>query len=219
MKGFMGKSAIAAAVVVGPIVGITTGTAEATPVWGGAQAIASPWWHVAQWSNLQIAQAYGPSNLQNYVKAESLRGCVGCDALAVNVQVDLVSYASTPPNETNVAQAIDQGGTGDTNLAAAAQFVVDAPGRVSLSWQGWSQLGSIDWQLHSLSLRGSSGPAVQAEINGLLGQVVGILEANVTVSGTTPAVSPAVGTPAVSPAVAPAATSGVQVTSNIQFDS
>ena len=136
-----------------------------------------------------------------------------------------MSYASYPPNETNTATAIDQGGTGDTNLAAAAQFVVDAPGRVSLSGSGWWQLESINWQLRSLSLKASGGPAVQAQINSLLGQVVGILEADVTVTSTspapTPAVSPAVGTPAVTPAVAPAvapASSGVQITSNIQFD-
>ena len=121
--------------------------------------------HQAQWTNLQIAQAFGPSNLVNKVVAESVRGCNGCNALAVNIQIDLVSYASYPPNETNTATAIDQGGTGDTNLAAAAQFVVDAPGRVSLSGSGWWQLESINWQLRSLSLKASGGPAVQAQIN------------------------------------------------------
>ena len=50
----------------------------------------------AQWTNLQIAQAFGPSNLYNKVKAESVRGCQGCNAMAVNVQVDLVSYAIWP---------------------------------------------------------------------------------------------------------------------------
>ncbi len=92
MKGLVGKTALAAAVVAGPIVAISTGTADATPVWGGAEADASPWWQHPQWTNLQIAQAWGPSNLYNEVTAESLHGCVGCTALAVNFQVDLVSY-------------------------------------------------------------------------------------------------------------------------------
>ena len=133
MKGLVGKTALAAAVVAGPIVAISTGTADATPVWGGAQAYASPWWQHPQWTNLQIAQAWGPSNLYNEVTAESLHGCVGCTALAVNFQIDLVSYTAIPPNELDVANAIDKGVSNDQNLAAAAMFVVTSPGRLSLS--------------------------------------------------------------------------------------
>ena len=60
MKGFVGKTAISSCVVVGPIVGISATTADATPVWGGAYAVAYPWWHTnAEWTNLQIAQAFG----------------------------------------------------------------------------------------------------------------------------------------------------------------
>src|SRR5271170_5656956 len=33
MKGFVAKTALAAAVVVGPVVGMSAGTADATPVW------------------------------------------------------------------------------------------------------------------------------------------------------------------------------------------
>ena len=209
MKGFLGKTALAAAVVVGPIVGISAATADATPVYGGAYAIAYPWWHTnAEWSDLQIANAWGPSNLTNNVKAESARGCQGCNALAVNVQVDLVSYANTPPNETDTA-LVDDYGSNDQNIAAAAMFVVTSPGRVSLSGAGWWQLESINWQLRSLNLKGSGSAAVQGQINTLLNEVVGILESDVTTTtptpAPTPAVSPAVG--AVTPAVAPAARS------------
>ena len=223
MKGFVAKTALAAAVVVGPVVGMSAGTADATPVWGGAYAVAYPWWGTnAHWSNLQVAWAWGPSNLVNQAYAESARGCWGCNALAVNVQVDLVSYASTPPNESDVATVVDKGNGNDQNLAAAAMFVVTSPGRVSLSGSGWAQLGSIEWQLRSLSLEGSTTAAVQATITSLLGQVVSILESDVTT--TTPATSlgagsPTAVTPAVAPAVAPAASSGVTVTSNIQFNS
>ena len=223
-KRFAAKTALAAAVVVGPVVGMSAGTADATPVWGGAYAVAYPWWGTnAHWSNLQIAQAFGPSNLVNNVYAESSRGCWGCNALAVNVQVDLVSYASTPPNESDVATVVDKGSANDQNLAAAAMFVVTSPGRVSLSGSGWAQLGSIEWQLRSLNLKGTTVAAVQGTITSLLGQVVSILESDVTTS--TPQTSTAAGspttavTPAVAPAVAPAATSGVTVTSNIQFNS
>ena len=228
MKGFVGKTALAAAVVVGPIVGISAATADATPVYGGAYAIAYPWWHTnAEWSDLQIANAWGPSNLVNNVKAESARGCDGCNALAVNVQVDLVSYTNTPPNETDTA-LVDDYGSNDQNIAAAAMFVVTSPGRVTLSGSGWYQLESINWQLRSLNLKGSGSAAVQGEINTLLNEVVGILESDVTTTTPAPAltpapaVSPAVGTPdvapAVTPAVAPAASSGIQVTSNIQIN-
>jgi len=224
MKGFVAKTALAAAVVVGPVVGMSAGTADATPVWGGAYAVAYPWWGTnAHWSNLQIASAFGPSNLVNNVYAESSRGCWGCNALAVNVQVDLVSYASTPPNESDVATVVDKGNGNDQNLAAAAMFVVTSPGRVSLSGSGWGQLGSIEWQLRSLNLKGTTVAAVQATITSLLGQVVTILESDVTTS-TPPQTSTAAGSPTtavtgVTPAVAPAATSGVTVTSNIQFNS
>src|ERR1700735_3437133 len=220
MKGFVAKAALAAAVVVGPVAGMSAGTASATPVWGGAYVVAYPWWGTnAHWSNLQIASAFGPSNLTNNVFAESARGCVGCNALAVNVQVDLVSYASTPPNESDVATVVDKGSANDQNLAAAAMFVVTSPGRVSLSGSGWAQLGSIEWQLRSLQLKGSTTAAVQGTITALLGQVVSILESDVTTS--TPQTSTAAGGPttAVTPAVAPAATSGVTVTSNIQINS
>ena len=115
---------------MGPVVGMSAGTADATPVWGGAYAVAYPWWGTnAHWSNLQIASAFGPSNLVNKVYAESSRGCWGCNALAVNAQVDLVSYASTPPNEYDVATVVDKGNGNDQNLAAAAMFVVTSPGR------------------------------------------------------------------------------------------
>ena len=78
MKGFVAKTALAAAVVVGPVVGMSAGTADATPVWGGAYAVAYPWWGTnAHWSNLQIAQAFGPSNLVNNVYAQSSRGLLG----------------------------------------------------------------------------------------------------------------------------------------------
>ena len=228
MKGFVGKTAIAAAVIAAPIVGMSAGTADATPVWGGAQAIGYPWWHNPTWTNLQIANAYGPSNLYNYVTAESRDNCVGCNDLAVNIQVDLVSYTSIPPNETDVANAISYGGSNDQNLAAAAMFVVTSPGRLTLSGSGWWQLESINWQLHYLRLAGSTNAAVQGQINTLLGEVVSILENDVTTTtptpAPTPAVSPAVGavSPAVAPVkalVAPAPASGIQVTSNIQFDS
>ena len=226
MKGFVGKTALAAAVIVGPIVGISASTADATPVWGGAYVVATPWWHDAEWSNLQIAQAFGPSNLYNRVEAVSVRGCQGCDAMAVNVQVDLVSYASGALNETNVA-TVDDRGNYDQNLAGSAIIAVASPGRVSLSGAGWAQIGSIAWQLRSLRLSGSTVVAVQGEINGLLGEIVQILEADTTTTTPAPAltpapaVSPAVGavTPAVAPAIAPAAaTSGIQVTSNIQIN-
>jgi hypothetical protein len=200
-------------------------------VWGGAWATAYPWgWqHSARSVNLQVAQAFGPSNLVNNVQAESARGCNGCDALAVNFQVDLVSYTNTPPNETDVASVINYGNN-DTNLAAAAMFVVTSPGLLSLSGSGWAQIGNIEWQVRSLSLQGSTSAAVQGEINALTGQVLQILESDVTTYVTpaftpgvgTPAVSPAVGTPAVTPAVAPAVTtpsSGIQITSNVQFGS
>jgi hypothetical protein len=237
VKGFLVKGALTAAVIVGPIVGISTGTANATPVYGGAEAIAYPWWHTqAQWTNLQIAQAYGPSNLYNYVTAETSNGCVGCNALAVNFQVDLVSYTNIPPNETDVANAITRGNGNDQTLAAAVQFVVTSPGRLSLSGSGWGQLGSIEWQLRSLRLQDANSATVQAEVSGLLYQVVSILQNDVTTTtpaptpavtpAPTPAVSPAVGTPAVTPAVAPvkaavapAPSSGIQVTTNVQINS
>jgi hypothetical protein len=227
MKGLVGKTALAAAVVAGPIVAISTGTADATPVWGGAQAYASPWWQHPQWTNLQIAQAWGPSNLYNEVTAESLHGCVGCTALAVNFQIDLVSYTSIPPNELDVANAFDKGVSNDQNLAAAAMFVVTSPGHLSLSGQGWAQLGGIEWQLRSLRLQGSTNAAVQGQIAALMGEVVPILQNDVTTTtpavtpAPTPAVSPAAATPAVSPAVAtvaPPASSGIQITTNIQVN-
>jgi hypothetical protein len=224
MKGFVAKTALAAAVVVAPVVGMSAGTASATPVWGGAYVVAYPWWGTnAHWSNLQIASAFGPSNLTNNVFAESARGCWGCNALAVNVQVDLVSYTNTPPNESDVATVVDKGNGNDQNLAAAAMFVVTSPGRVSLSGSGWAQLGSIEWQLRSLQLKGTTVAAVQGTVTSLLGQVVSILESDVTTSTpqtSTAGASPTTAvTPAVAPAVAPAATSGVTVTSNIQFNS
>ena len=77
-KRFAAKTALAAAVVVGPVVGMSAGTADATPVWGGAYAVAYPWWGTnAHWSNLQIAQAFGPSNLVNNVYAQSSRVLLG----------------------------------------------------------------------------------------------------------------------------------------------
>jgi hypothetical protein len=222
-KRFAAKAAVAAAVVVGPVVGMSAGTADATPVWGGAYVVAYPWWGTnAHWSNLQIASAFGPSNLVNNVYASSSRGCWGCNALAVNVQVDLVSYTSTPPNESDTATVVDRGNGNDQNLAAAAMFVVTSPGRVSLSGAGWAQLGSIEWQLRSLQLKGTTVAAVQGTVTVLLGKVVSILESDVTTSTpqtSTAAGSPTAVTPDVAPAVTPAATSGVTVTSNIQFNS
>jgi hypothetical protein len=227
VKHFVAKTALTAVAVVGPVVGMSAGSASASPVYGGAVAIASPWYSNARFANLQVASAYGSSYLVNNVQAQSLRGCQGCRALAVNVQVDLVSDATTPPNESDVATVVDRG-SGDTNLAAAAMFVVTSPGRVNLSGSGWAQLGSIEWQLRSLSLSGSSAAAVQGTISSLLGQVVQILESDVTT--TSPAVTPAPATSTkpgvprtavspVTPAVAPAASAGVQITSNIQFGS
>ena len=220
MKRLVAKTASAAVIIVGLVAAMGVGTAGATPVYGGALAIAFPFFPNAQMVNLQVAPAFGPSNLVNNVYAESLRGCQGCNVLAVNVQVDLVSFTSTPPNESDVAKAIDRGGNGDQNLAAAAMFVVTAPGLVNLSASGRAQLGSIGYQLRALRLVGSTTAAVQGDINALLGQVVQILETDVTT--TSPATSTPQGAPGApfSPASvagpnAPAG--GVQVTSNIQF--
>jgi hypothetical protein len=195
-------------------------------VWGGAWATAYPWgWqHSARSVNLQVAQAFGPSNLVNNVQAESARGCNGCDALAVNFQVDLVSDTNTPPNETDVANVINYGNN-DNNVAAAAMFVVTSPGRLSLSGSGWAQIGNVEWQLRSLSLQGSSAAAVQGEINVLIGQVTQILQNDVTTTYVPPAVVPAVGIPALVPAVGtpavvpalPGLGSGIQIGSNVQL--
>ena len=222
MKRLVAKLALAAAIVVGPVAAIGAGTAGATPVYGGALAIAFPFFPNVHMVNMEVAPAFGPSNLVNNVYAESLRGCLGCNALAVSVQVDLVSFTTTPPNEADVAKVVDQGGTGDQSLAAAAMFVVTAPGRVTLSASGRAQLGSIGYQLRALSLMGSSAAAVQGNIDALLGQVIQILQSDVTT--TSPPTSIRQGTPwaPISPttsAVSTAVTGGVQITSNIQFDS
>jgi len=215
VKRFVAKTALAAAIVVGPVVGIGAGSASATPVYGGAQAIAFPGFLPdARMVNMQVAPAFGPSNLDNYVYAESAHGCLGCNALAVNVQVDLVSFATIPPNETDVAKVVDNGNGDDQNLAAAAMFVVTAPGRVNLSASGSAQLCSIGKQLRALSLVGSTAPAVQGNINALLGQVVQILQTDVTTTSPWTSTSPAA-----TSAVSTAPTGGVQITSNIQFDS
>jgi hypothetical protein len=221
VKRFVAKTALTAAIVVGPVVGIGAGNAGATPVYGGALAIAFPGFLPnAHMVNMQIAPAFGPSNLVNNVYAESLRGCLGCNALAVNVQVDLVSFTTTPPNETDVAKVVDKG-NGDQNLAAAAMFVVTAPGQVNLSASGRAQLGSIEYQLRALSLVGSTTAAVQGNINNLLGQVLQILLADVT--DPSPATSSNQGapgapvSPAATSAVSTAPTGGVQITSNVQF--
>jgi hypothetical protein len=219
VKKLVAKTALTAAIVVSPRVGMGVGTAGASPVYGGALAIAFPWWNNAQWVNLQVASAFGPSNLYNKVEAESMRGCEGCNALAVNVQVDLVSYTTTPPNETDVANAIDRGGSNDQNLAAAAMFVVTSPGRLSLSGSGRAQLGSIEWQLRSLSLSGSTTAAVQGNIDALLGQVVQILQSDVTTSSATSTNPGGPGGAPVSPGGSTTSTSGVQITSNVQYDS
>ena len=220
MKRLVAKTALAAAIVFGPVAAMGAGTAGATPVYGGALAIAFPFFPNPHMVNMQVAPAFGPSNLVNNVYAESLRGCQGCNALAVSVQVDLVSFTTTPPNETDVAKAIDQGGNGDQNLAAAAMFVVTAPGLVNLSASGRAQLGSIGYQLRALSLVGSTTAAVQGNINALLGQVVQILETDVTTTSlATSTHQGAPGTPISAAATAGpiAPTGGVQITSNIQF--
>ena len=216
MKRFVAKTALAAAIAVGPVVAMGAGTASATPVYGGAFAIAYPGFRPnAYMVNMQVAPAFGPSDLVNNVYAESARGCLGCDALAVSVQVDLVSFTTTPPNETDVAKVVDKGNGDDQNLASAAMFVVTAQGRVKLSASGWAQLGSIECQLRALSLVGSTPAAVQGNINALLGQVITVLQTDVTT--TSPAVSTV--SPAATSAVSTAPTGGVQITSNVQFDS
>ncbi len=221
MKRFVATTASAAAIVVGSAAGIGVGTAEATPVYGGALAISAPFFPNTHWANMEVAPAFGPSNLVNKVFAESLQGCQGCNALAVSVQVDLVSFATTPPNETDVAKVVDRGNGGDQNLAAAAMFVVTAPGRVNLSASGRAQLDSIGYQLRALRLAGTTTAAVQGNINALLGQVLGILQTDVTT--TPPATGINEGAPGapISPTAgaAPIApTSGLQITSDIQFD-
>jgi len=221
MKRLMAKTALTATIVVGLFAGLGVGTAAATPVFGGALAVSFPFLPNTHWVNLEVAPAFGPSNLVNDVYAGSARGCQGCTALAVSVQVDLVSFTTTPPNETDVAKVVDEG-SGDQNLAAALMFVVTAPGRVNLSASGRAQLGGIESQLRALSLVGATPLAVQGSISDLLGQVVGILQADVTT--TSPATGSVQGAPEapVNAAVnaAPIApTSGVQITSNIQFAS
>ena len=80
---------------------------------------------------------------------------------------------------------------------------------------GRAQLNGIQTQLRALSLVGLSTLTVQGEISSLLGQVVGILQADTT---TSPAQgSPAASTNAATPS--PTASSGVQISSNIQFAS
>ena len=223
MKRLVANIAFAAAIVVGALAGIVVGSAGATPVYGGAFAVAFPFWPNAQMVNMQIAPAFGPSNLVNNVYAESLRGCLGCNAMAVSVQVDLVSFTTTPPNETDVAKAVDRGGDGDQNLASAAMFVVTAPGLVHLSASGRVQLGSIERQLRALSLVGSTTAEVQGNINALLGQVITVLQSDVTTispaTNTHPATSAGPIAPAASSAASTSPPGGVQITSNIQFDS
>ena len=215
MKRLMPKAALAVPVVIGSVAGIGVGTAGATPVFGGSLAVSFPFLPNTHWVNMEVVPAFGPSRLVNDVYAESARGCQGCTAMAVNLEVDLVSFTTTPPNETDLAKVVDQGSGNDQNLAAAAMFVVTSPGQVNLSASGRAQLNGIESQLRALSLVGSSALTVQGEISSLLGQVVGILQADTT---TSPAQgSPAASTNSTTPA--PAASSGVQINSNIQFAS
>ena len=82
---------------------------------------------------MQIADAWGRGNLVSNGVGSRMRGlkCPGCQRPGRH----LVSYANTPPNETDTALADDYG-SNDQNLAAAAMFVVTSPGRVSLSGSG-----------------------------------------------------------------------------------
>jgi hypothetical protein len=216
MKRLIPKAALAVPVVIGSVAGIGVGTAGATPVFGGSLAVSFPSVPNTHWVNMEVAPAFGPSNLVNDVYAGSARGCQGCTAMAVSLEVDLVSFTTTPPNETDIARVVDEGSGNDQNLAAAAMFVVTSPGQVNLSASGRAQLNGIESQLRALSLVGSSSAlTVQGEISSLLGQVVGILQADVTMS-------PAQGPPAASVnAAAPssASSNGVQITSDIQFAS
>jgi len=205
MKHLILKVALAVPIIIASVAGFGATTAGATPVFGGSLAVSFPFWPNTHWVNMQVASAFGPSSLINDVYAGSASGCNGCTALAVSLQVDLVSYASVPPNESDVAKVVDRG-SDDQNLAAAIMIVVTAPGQINMSASGRAQLAAVQSQLKALSLVGGSALTVQGEIGALLGQVIGILQSSVTdpLPGGTVSVATSTG-------------SGVQITSNVQF--
>ena len=222
MKPIVTKIAVVAAVVASSVVGVAVANANAAPVLDKAIAIATP--HAlpnAQMTNMDLVQAGGPGHLTNKAYARSSQGCLHCNALAMSVQVDLVSNSPSQPNETDVATVVDNGNQDQTS-AVAAMFVVNAPGIVSLSGRGRSQLGAIGRRLAVLTLVGSTTAAVQSHVNALLTQIVQTLETYVTVTlppvsgpnqGGPPEVAPATSQTAAVPA------GEVPVTSNIQFAS
>ena len=184
MKGFVAKTALAAAVVVGPVVGMSAGTATPRPCGAGRT-----WWPTrggAPTPTGPTSRSHRPSARATWSTRSMPSPRAAAGAVTPWRSTPRWTWCPTPaprPNEYDVATVVDKGSGNDQNLAAAAMFVVTSPGRVSLSGSGWAQLGSIEWQLRSLTLKGTTVAAVQGTITSLLGQVVSILESDVT---TTP---------------------------------
>jgi hypothetical protein len=101
--------------------------------------------------------------------------CSHCSSIAVAIQVDLVWPVPTVLAAQNVAVAVTSGCDTCDALAAAFQFVVASPQRMTLTREGRREMAQIERQLVALQKAGLPAATVAASVDALAAQVGHVL--------------------------------------------
>jgi hypothetical protein len=166
---------------------LTFGTAEgagASASWNGAFAFSGPWDKTGFDLAFDTPVDGGPYvRLEN--RAYAFAGyCNGCRSIAIAVQIDLIEGTPRQLDLVNIGQAETRRCVGCLTVTAVHQFVVvSGANRVWITDSGRQQLRAIKQQLSQLRRSKAPGDEITAKIDGLMGQIVDVLIAEVRTSG------------------------------------
>jgi hypothetical protein len=196
-KGLAPKLLLSAVLCVG-VVGAGVTTAGAKNKGGAARAAnaavivdrraGGPVAHKVAWSIKKVNGGVVASNL-----ASAQAVCDGCRATAAAVQIVFVSNLTGKLAASNKAAAVNLRCKSCTTDAVAYQFVLASTGKIWLTGQGWGQLQGLSAQLVAVARSGLPSAQLQARMVGIIGQVVGVLQAQVRVEAAPRAMGNAMG--------------------------